>query len=358
MRRNAKLWVVIFLLVSHSLFASGAGAVDAVAPENDEPWDAGAGFSFDAGTKKKEDKARRSASGVACRGTIEDRRVCLVAFDEGVEARFIVVRRDAYEIDKDRVTLANGRELDAEGAAADRKYYYVTGSHSRKRRNCEENRDSRQVIRFAFDPLTGKASRTSSGALDGYAASDRLWPLLESLPEFREHVDKQACERSGSKEKGDVDIEGLAVADGRLYFGFRSPAKDRKAYVLSVTANALFGNGALEPAVTKIEVGEGRGVRDLQAVEDGFLVLAGPDDGTDNAGRGWVVGLWDRKKSEAAEFRKLARLDLTKVKLRECDKEIKLEALAVLEDDKDHYRILILSDGMCDGGPLTFRIPR
>lgn len=357
MPREAKFWIFVCVLSLLGVFAEEAGAVDAVAPESSEPWDAGAGFSFDE-DKEKQKELRRSASGVACRPTIENRRVCLVVFDEGVEARFISVRGDTYEIEKDRITLADGRELDAEGAAADRKYYYVTGSYSRKRNNCDESRERRQVIRFAFDPLTGKTSRTSTGALDGYAASDRLWPLLESLPQFREHVGKEACDGSRSKEKNDVDIEGLAVADGRLYFGFRSPAKDRKAYILSVDADALFGNGPLKPAVTKIDVGEGRGVRDLQAVEDGFLVLAGPDDAKDNAGRDWIVALWDGKESQEAELRKLARLDLTKVKRRACDKEIKPEALAALEDGKHHYRILILSDGMCDGGPLTFRIPR
>lgn len=163
-------------------------------------------------------------------------------------------------------------------------------------------------------------------------------------PEFREHVGKEACVGADSTEKSPVDIEGLAVSGGRLYFGFRSPAKDRTAHVLGVDANALFGSGALEPAVATIEVGEGRGVRDLQAVKDGFLLLVRPDDDTENEGRDWAVVLWDGKTASVSP-KKLARLDLTTVKLRECDKEIKPEALTVLEDEPDHYRILILSDG-------------
>ena len=46
------------------------------------------------------------------------------------------------------------------------------------------------------------------------------------------------------------------------------------------------------------------------------------------------------------------------MKQRECDKELKPEALTLLEETADQYRLLILSDGMCDGGPLAFKIPR
>jgi hypothetical protein len=53
----------------------------------------------------------------------------------------------------------------------------------------------------------------------------------------------------------------------------------------------------------------------------------------------------------------LATLDLTKVRLTNCDKELKPEAIALLEDGAD-FRLLVLSDGMCDGGPMSFRIPK
>ena len=43
---------------------------------------------------------------------------------------------------------------------------------------------------------------------------------------------------------------------------------------------------------------------------------------------------------------------------RECDRELKPETLTVLDKPNDHYRVLILSGGMCDGGPLTFKIHR
>ena len=35
---------------------------------------------------------------------------------------------------------------------------------------------------------------------------------------------------------------------------------------------------------------------------------------------------------------------------------IKPEGLAVLSEDAESYQVLVLSDGMCDGGPLRTKI--
>ena len=40
------------------------------------------------------------------------------------------------------------------------------------------------------------------------------------------------------------------------------------------------------------------------------------------------------------------------------NKELKPEAITVLEESTSAYRVLVLSDGMCDGGPLVFTIAR
>ena len=54
----------------------------------------------------------------------------------------------------------------------------------------------------------------------------------------------------------------------------------------------------------------------------------------------------------------LAALDLSGVTLRQCDKELKPEAITVLEETPTAYQLLVLSDGLCDGGPLAFTVPR
>ncbi|MCY7308304.1 MAG: DUF3616 domain-containing protein [Rhodoferax sp.] len=329
-------------------------------------WESSAGFEF----KKKEGATRRSVSGIACNLSTTKERVCLVAFDEGVEARYATLGAGSMLAHKEVVALrADTGELDAEGAATDGTYFYVTGSHSAKRSDCKSNADSRRVVRFRVDPATGRGARVPPGApnaaLAGYADTDRLWAILQTLPELKGHVGDGKCLGSDppaaprlAGQQG-VNIEGLAVKAGRLYFGFRGPALDGAGLVLAVDTEALFGGGDPRPTVTRIALGEGRGLRDMVAVEDGFLLLAGPDDSASNQNLGWTVLWWDgRGGPRTVQAKMLAALDVSQVRLRACDREIKPEAITVIAQRQSSYQVLILSDGMCDGGPLEFQIPR
>lgn len=303
-------------------------------------------------------KTRRGLSGIACPAVQGERRICLAVFDEGTRAQFVDISGGGFEPLAEIVDLMHGvpgtdsgKELDAEGAAVDERFYYVTGSHSPKRRNCESNPASRYVMRFPYDPKTGLARRPVDA---GRQVSIRLWPLMAGLPELRAHVGDGKC--MGRPDHA-VDIEGLAIRDGRLYFGFRGPALEGRVPVLSVDAGALFEGGDTAPRITMLEVGGGRGIRDMVTVADGILILAGPDDQLENEDRDWFVGLWDPRGSK---LQRLARLDLEGVGRRACDdeRERKPEAIAVLEESRWRYRVLILSDSLCDGGPLAFTVPR
>lgn len=46
-----------------------------------------------------------------------------------------------------------------------------------------------------------------------------------------------------------------------------------------------------------LHVGSRRGIRDMQAVKDGILVLAGPDDDKASADAGWTISLWTEPSS-------------------------------------------------------------
>lgn len=360
------------LLIAAAVLAGGA--VPPIAIAADDPpavrpearWGTGKGFKFD----RKETTTRRSLSGVACPAAVSGERRCLAVFDEGVQARYF--RNGAKAIDPAREAvelLAVNGELDAEGAATDGIWYYVTGSHSAKRATCDSNTVSRHVIRFRVDPQTGRALRDTAGRLVGYTATNSLWAIMGRLPELRAHVGENAClgteavpDVPSRQGRRGVNIEGLAVRDGRLLFGFRGPARDGTALVLSVDAEPLFSGGDARPRVVSFAVGPGRGVRDLLAVSDGILVLAGPDDDRANEGKGWVIGRFDDRaaKGGAVAFKPLAGLDLSGHKRRDCDgKEIKPEALASVSDEPGKpYRVLVFSDGLCDGGPMSFVVPR
>ena len=336
------------------------------------PWDAGAGFAFDL-DKKKSLKTRQSVSGIACNLNAKQQRVCLVVFDEGIEARYATLGDQRLVADPEVVLLRTadaGSELDAEGAATDGRYFYITGSHSAKRSDCASNPESRHVIRFRLDPATGRALRSPAnnpqGALVDYADTSYLWDIMQAQPALAAHVGERKCLGSEPPSKAPlmagqqgVNIEGLAVQGGNLYFGFRGPVVGATAKVLAVNADALFAGGEPQAAVTSIALGAHRGIRDMVAVKNGLLLLAGPDDSAANKGTGWTLAWWDGKaSSQTVTPRVLAALDLSGVKLRSCDGELKPEAITVLEETAEAYRLLVLSDGMCDGGALAFTVPR
>ena len=315
-------------------------------------WSVGAGFEF--GLKgKKALKTRRSLSGIACNVNATGERVCLMAFDEGTQARYATLQANQMVPDPAPLFLRPGTaELDAEAAATDGRYLYVTGSHSAKRGDCSSNPASRHVVRLTLDPATGRGLPTS------LSHSSRLWEIMSTIPVLKDHVGERQCLGSEPGQQG-INIEGMAVRGDRLYFGFRGPVIEGEAWVLSVNAAALFGDADTTPELNRVALGANRGIRDMVAVKDGFLLLAGPDDGKAHRGIPWTVSWWDGKSTTSvATPRPLATLDLSSVALRACDDELKPEALTVLKETEHSYQVLVLSDGMCDGGPLAFTVPR
>ena len=355
--------------------AFGAQALAQTAPPLVQPeagfWDSGVGFDFGL-SKKKQLKVRQSVSGIACNLNASQQRVCLLAFDEGTQARYAVLGQQALLVDAEPVALRPTQdELDAESAATDGHYFYVAGSHSAKRSSCASNPASRHVIRFRLDPKTGRGLRTPEGALVGYGDSGKLWPLMQAVPELAPYVGEEKCLGSESPpgaptlagQQG-VNIEGMAVRGGQLYFGFRGPVIDGVARILKVDAEALFNPqaGPLPAStLTRLTLGAQRGIRDMVTVKDGFLLLAGPDDSPVSQTLDWRLFWWDGQPAPAGgvvQPKALATLDVSAVKLRSCDKELKPEAITVLKETPQSYQVLVLSDGMCDGGPLVFNVPR
>ena len=361
--KNALVVLVTTLLLFHP--PAGAQVTAPAVKPASGLWDSGAGFQFDLG-KKKSLKTRQSVSGIACNLDARQQRICLVVFDEGAQARYAYVKNGLLVPDLEPVLFRgiNG-ELDAEAAATDGYFFYVSGSHSAKRSDCSSNPDSRHVIRMALDPATGRA--VQADVVD----TGRLWQLMQAQSELQPYVGERKCLGTESVPKAPklvgqqgINIEGMAVKGGRLFWGFRGPVVKGVALVLAVNADAMFQNAAPKPAdlnatVTRLALGERRGIRDMVAVSDGLLLLAGPDDDEASRSVGWAVFWWSGKPGQSVvQPRLLATLDLSQVKLRQCDETLKPEAITVLEEAPKAYKLLVLSDGMCDGGAMVFTIPR
>ena len=331
--------------------------------------------------RKKQLQVRQSVSGVACALNAQQQRVCLLAFDEGAQGYFARLEGNASSptlvpLTKPVTLIAGDGELDAEAAATDGRYFYVTGSHSPRRSDCSARPDSRHVVRFARDANTGLAAKPGAvkaaisaviglaasmglqkgpSAPAGYADSTRLWAIMQAQPELAPFVAESKC----MGDQGAVNIEGMAVQGERLYFGFRGPVADGAATVLSVDTEALFdpaGRADPKAVVTTVALGAHTGIRDMVAVTGGFLLLTGPDD--ERASQKTVafsVWFWDGVSRQA---RALAQLDTQPVSLRSCDNEVKPEAITVLQETALGYRLMVLSDGLCDGGALLFTVAR
>jgi hypothetical protein len=354
-------------------FAAGAASPPRVQPDSVLPsiGQNDAGFGADLNPNKQL-QLRQSVSGMACAANARQQRICLLAFDEGSEGYFARLDGTTLTPLKKPVMLIPGDgELDAEAAATDGRYFYVAGSHSPRRSNCSARPDSRHIVRFARDLATGRAHQPSGvratinqgrnlSAPAGYADSTRLWALMQAQPELAAHVAHGQC----MGDAGAVNIEGMAVRDGRLTFGFRGPVANGTATLLSVDADALFDpSGRADPkaVVSSLALGAHTGIRDMVAVTGGFLLLAGPDD--ERASQKTVdfsVWFWDGRQTpgQLGTARALASLDTRAVSLRSCDKEVKPEALTVLQETARGYQLLVLSDGLCDGGALVFTVGR
>ncbi|MFC3692861.1 DUF3616 domain-containing protein [Chenggangzhangella methanolivorans] len=297
--------------------------------------------SFFSGDKQK--KLRRSASGIAC----ADARSCVVVFDEGIEARRAELSPKTYAAGAPVALVPDGEEADAEGAAFADRRFYVTGSHAVKRdpiHKCAGNPTARFVARI--EP-------------DGRATPGVIQPAIDAAPELR------AADRQCLTDGMGLDIEGLAASGGHLWFGFRGPKAPDGAYVLRVDADAVFSQGDQKPALLTAHVGAGRTIRDMQAVGDRLLLLAGPPRGVDDP-VGYALVLFDPATPGETGSRTLGTLDFSGVKRRKlegCNDEksladVKPEGLMVEDVDANPWRVAILSDGLCDGGPLWFEVAR
>ena len=164
-------------------------------------------------------------------------------------------------------------------------------------------------------------------------------------PAIKAHSVLNGFTELASKENG-IDIEGLAVKNGRLYFGFRGPVlRDEWVPIVATTW--------ADPTtvdVLYVQLG-GRGVRDIAAVDDGFLILAGPVGDGDGSYR---VYFWNGKDQmsggNGAKPQRLAEFsDLDGGKP---------EGLAVLNSSGKTYQILVVCDGLPKGGPTKWMLSR
>jgi hypothetical protein len=339
----------VFLVATMS---AGRAEAPLIAPESIE-WKPSSDFKKDDNKEKPKKRPRMNLSGAACVPTTPKFTSCLIANDEKKYAQFFSID-GATLSPRELIRLSDAdNDPDAEGVAYAEGYFYVTGSHGRGRHGNKSGKSSYAVFRFPVDRATGVPPFE--------VTEKKVAGKVESSKRLRKVI-KDACVARGNQPedcsiakfynkplaKGGVNIEGIAVKDGRMHFGLRGPSRHGRAYLLSVDAEAMFIKHAdLKSKATSLPLGKHTGIRDLAAVSDGILVLAGP---TREENVPYAVWLWDGVGNNA---RQLATLDLTGKRGKG-----KAEILLPLAADSSNIRVLVMFDGIANGGAISFKIPR
>lgn len=270
-------------------------------------------------------KKATALSGVAFVGEF-----LIVGSDETAGVQILRKSKKGYKVLHDVPLGPLGEEIDIESIAVDGNTVYVTGSHSRVRVlekddqiGTVELRPSRdRVDRFTLD------SEAKAGPIETLS----LRATLDAHPVL------QAFAPLAGKENG-VDIEGLAVKDGSLYFGFRGPVlRGNRVPVLIASFDEP------EKAKTAYVALDGRGIRDLVAVRDGFLVLAGPMGDGDGSYRFYF---WNGVALAAEQLAKLPESAVGKP-----------EGVALLNETEREFELLVLCDGLKDGNATRWRLAK
>ncbi len=193
--------------------------------------------------------------------------------DEGHRLQVLVRTPDGehWTLEQTIALAKKDQEVDIEAITFGQGYLYVAGSHSLRRRRVKpelsvrKNRERlldvgqqssrNRLYRLSFDPASGVLGKTEYIDLSKRLRKDPLLGPFTKLP---------------SKENG-VEIEGIALRDGRLYLGFRGPVL-RDNYVPVMT---LAFDRPKDYALSFVRL-DGQGIRDFVVLDDGFLILSGP----------------------------------------------------------------------------------
>ena len=223
-------------------------------------------------------------------------------------------------------------ETDAEGVAVspNEKCYYVTGSHGVAKKSGELQPSRCHVARIPVDPATGLPQPNA-------VQSGSLLPWVKQDPVLGSSVGRDL-------QHDGFNIEGLTWKDDKLWFGVRAPNINGSLFVIEAQPASLFTENPVAK-LHRLPVGPGLGIREIAALKEGFLFIAGEansDLGPDNEFR-----LYRWNPGKEPEF--VGTLPAA---------DGKAEGLFILEETADHVDALVVFDSAPGGGPRAYRLTR
>ena len=282
----------------------------------------------------------------------------LVGSDEGTMVQVAVPQpadttRFTVRPDLDMVMLQSKTELDIESIARvkDTNVYYVSGSHSLKRRLLEpdapKENNLRSLQEIVFEPSRFHIFRIEVDPITHALKSKRSIGLFQVIA--RDPVLRRFAQIP-SKENG-IDIEGIASKgkDGNtLYLGFRSPVlRDNLVPIMVLPFD--------QPSDYKLIYIDlkGYGIRELVKVKKGFLIIAGPPG---SATGPFYVYFWDGDDGIPDKGKRKSRLRL--LGALPTPAGAKAEGMVVLKESDTQYDVAVVYDGITGGAPARFLITK
>lgn len=245
-------------------------------------------------------------------------------------------------------------EFDIEGLSASGQTLYAIGSHSAKRPKIKENKTHKKNLkRLRFDSIEQQPSRDILFKLSINDSGELVSMNSKSLRETLEKNELlNGYAELPSKENG-IDIEAIAVSDKLIYLGFRSPVF-RHGYVpvLKVDYDETENSQLIFVNL------EGRGIRGMTAVSDGFLVIGGP---TGDEHSDYALFHWNGRDSLPGKRKpKISLGKVVPLGKFVLEKELKMEAIDVVDESDEFYQVVIAFDGAqsLEDGLKMYRVTR
>jgi hypothetical protein len=274
---------------------------------------------------------------------------CLIlGADEGHSLQLLRSAKEGgrWRLMKQLPLAKQDQETDIEAITYGDGYLYVIGSHSwrRKRlkpelsmaknrerlRQVDQQESRSRLYRIAFDPSTGKLGGKQRIDLSKRLRKDSLLGLFWGIP---------------GKENG-IDIEGIAFRDGLLYLGFRGPVLRH-----NLVPVMLLNFNQPKRYQLRFVCLDGQGIRDMVALDQGFLILSGP---VNDATGPFCLWWWDGNdqipgKDRAASATQLLGAVST-------PGGAKAEGLALLQQDQMQAMVLVIYETETAAQAVSMRV--
>jgi hypothetical protein len=235
-------------------------------------------------------------------------------------------------------------ECDLEGVAVapEEPAYYVIGSHGVGKKKGDFQASRTHVFRIPIDPATRQPQ--AAGITVG-----SLRPWLEKDPVLSRYVG-QPLQENG------FNIEGLTYQTGKLWIGVRGPNLNGDAFVIEAVPASLF-TPAPVATLHRLKLGPGHGIREIVALKQGFIVLAGnacaetsktfPKSLAPGPDVGFVLHEW-QPPAPPKVLLKLSALP----------EGAKAEGLLLLSETDAEIKLLVLCDGVRGASPQGVTLAR